>query len=232
MRHRKDGRKLNRTSAHRKALNRNLTRSLILHGRIKTTVPKAKEMIPFASRLVTLAKDGSLAARRHAINLMGESEAVRKLFAEIAPRFADRPGGYLRMIKLPTGRLGDRAPQAFVEFVEEEMPAAEEPRKRRKKQKKLSKKAKREHAKKERRKHDLEKKRAEAAKAEAEEAAKAEEAAELEKTKEAEEAAELEKTKEAEEAKESKKPEEAEQPQETEKPEEPKEPESTQESAE
>lgn len=217
MRHRKNGRKLNRTSAHRKALNRNLARSLILHGRIKTTVPKAKEMIPFASRLVTLAKDGSLASRRRAINLMGESEAVKKLFAEIAPRFADRPGGYLRMIRLPAGRLGDRAELAFVEFVEEETPEPEEPGKKRGKQKrgkKLSRKAKREQAKKERRKHDLEKsreRRAEAAKAEAEEAAKTEEAEEAEEPKEPEA---------------PEQPQEAEKPQETEKTEETAQPES------
>ena len=174
MRHNKSGRKLGRTTAHRKALNRNLTRSLILHGRIKTTVPKAKEMIPFASRLVTLAKEGSLSARRRAIELMGESEAVTKLFNEMAPKFADRPGGYLRMIRLPFGRLGDKASQAFVEFVEEEAAEPEESTRKKKKGKKLSKKAKREQAKKERKKHDLQK-RAEAAKAEAEEAAQAEE---------------------------------------------------------
>jgi large subunit ribosomal protein L17 len=174
MRHRKNGRKLSRTSAHRKALNRNLTRSLILHGRIKTTVPKAKEMIPFASRLITLAKTGSLAARRRAIELMGEDEAVGKLFGEIAPRFAERRGGYVRMIRLPFGRLGDSAPQAFVEFVEEETKEKEEPvKKKRKKQKKLSKKAKREQAKKERKKHDLQK-RIEASKAEGEETAEPE----------------------------------------------------------
>jgi len=155
MRHNKNGRKLNRTSAHRKALNRNLTRSLILHGRIKTTLPKAKEMIPFASRIVTLAKEGSLASRRRAIQLMGESEAVGKLFTEIAPKFADRPGGYLRIVKTPFGRLGDRAEQAFVEFVEEELASIEEPVKKQKKHKKLSKKAKREQVKKERKKHDL-----------------------------------------------------------------------------
>ncbi len=179
MRHKKGGRKLNRTSAHRKALNRNLTRSLIPHGRIKTTVPKAKEMIPFASRLVTLAKDGSLGARRRAIELMGESEAVGRLFADIAPRFADRPGGYLRIVKLPFGRLGDRAPEAFVEFVEEEAAEAQETAGKKKKRKKLSRKAKRELAKKERRKHDLEKKRLEAAKAEAEEAEEPEETEEV-----------------------------------------------------
>jgi len=169
MRHRKNGRKLSRTSAHRKALNRNLARSLILHGRIKTTVTKAKEVIPFASRLVTLAKDGSLAARRRAIRLMGEDDTVSKLFSEIGPKFADRRGGYLRMTKLPVGRLGDRAEQAFLEFVEEEAIEEEEPSKKRRKQKKLSKKAKREQAKKERRKYDLEKKRAETARKEAEE---------------------------------------------------------------
>lgn len=188
MRHNRSGRKLGRTSAHRKALNRNLTRSLILHGRIKTTVPKAKEMIPFASRLVTLAKEGSLSARRRAIELMGESEAVAKLFNEMAPKFADRPGGYVRMIRLPFGRLGDKAPVAFVEFVEEEAAEVEETAKKKKKGKKLSKKAKREQAKKERKKHDLQK-RAEAAKAEAEEAQAAEEEQREEESEEAEETA-------------------------------------------
>ncbi len=179
MRHRKNGKKLGRTSAHRKALNRNLTRSLILHGRIKTTLTKAKEVIPFASRLVTLAKDGSLAARRRAIRLMGEDDAVGKLFSEIGPRFADRPGGYLRITRLPLGRLGDKAEQAFLEFVEEEAVEEEEPARKKKKQKKLSKKARREQAKKERKKYDLEKKRAtESAEKEAQEAEQAEEAAE------------------------------------------------------
>ena len=180
MRHKRNGRKLGRTSAHRKALNRNLTRSLILHGRIKTTVAKAKEMIPFASKLVTLAKEGSLAARRRAIELMGESEAVGKLFAEIAPKFSERNGGYIRMIKLPVGRLGDRAKEAFVEFVEEEIAESEEPAKKRRKRKKLSKKARRELAKKERRKYDLEKERAKA-KEETEEMKAAEEEKESEK---------------------------------------------------
>jgi large subunit ribosomal protein L17 len=187
MRHRKNGRKLSRTSAHRKALNRNLARSLILHGRIKTTITKAREVIPFASRLVTLAKDGSLAARRRAIKLMGEDDAVSKLFSEIGPKFADRPGGYLRMTKLPVGRLGDRAGQAFLEFVEEETVEEEEPSKKHRKQKKLSKKAKREQAKKERRRYDLEKKRAEAAKKEAEEVEEAAESAESEAAPEEEE---------------------------------------------
>ena len=168
MRHKKGGRKLNRTSAHRKALNRNLARSLVLHGRIKTTLPKAKEMLPFASRLVTLAQEGSLSARRRAIQLMGDSDVVGRLFSEIAPRFADRHGGYLRIVRLPIGRLGDRAPEAFVEFVEEETAQAQETEKKKKKvHKKLSKRAKREQAKKERKKHDI-KKRAETAKAETE----------------------------------------------------------------
>jgi len=211
MRHRKGGKKLNRTSAHRKALNRNLTRSLILHGRIKTTVPKAKEMIPFASRLVTLAKDGSLAARRRAIEIMGEDEAVGRLFTEIAPKFRDRPGGYLRMTKMPFPRLGDKASLAYVEFVEEEVLETEESGKKKKgKQKKLSRKAKREQAKKERKKYDL-KKRIESAREE-------EEPEETEEPEEVEEPAESE---------EHEKPEEAEepaQPIETEKPEQPQEP--------
>jgi large subunit ribosomal protein L17 len=226
MRHRKGGRKLNRTSAHRKALNRNLTRSLILHGRIKTTVPKAKEVIPFASRLVTLAKDGSLAARRRAVELMGENEAVGKLFSEIAPRFADRPGGYLRIVKLPFPRLGDRAEQAYLEFVEEEVVEAQETTgKKKRKQKKLSRKAKREQEKKERKKHDLEKikeRRAEAAKAEAEEAAEAAKAEEAEEAKTPEEAGEPtdseppQETEQPEQSDETKSPEQTEAPEKTE----------------
>ncbi len=207
MRHKKNGRKLNRTSAHRKALNRNLARSLILHGRVRTTLPKAKEVVPFASRLVTLAKDGSLSARRRAIELMGESEAVGRLFSEIAPRFSERPGGYLRIVRLPLGRLGDRAPQAFVEFVEEEVGSPGLQPGGKKKRKKLSRKAKRELAKKERKKHDIEKKRAEAAKAEAEEAAEEAEETE-EEAEETEEETREEEAKEAEAAAEPEAPEE------------------------
>lgn len=229
MRHRKGGKKLNRTSAHRKALNRNLTRSLILHGRIKTTVPKAKEMVPFASRLVTLAKDGSLAARRRAIEIMGEDEAVGRLFTEIAPKFRDRPGGYLRITRMPFPRLGDKAPLAYVEFVEEEVLETEDSGKKKKgKQKKLSRKAKREQAKKERKKYDL-KKRIESTREEEE--AEESESTEEESTEEeatAEEAtteeAAVEEVVENEEREKPEETEEPAQPIETEQPEQPQEP--------
>jgi large subunit ribosomal protein L17 len=153
MRHRRKGRKLGRNQSHRVALNRNLTRSLILHRRIRTTLMKAKEVIPFASRLITLAKKDSIANRRRAASVLGgDRDIVKKLFTEIAPGFADRNGGYIRLIKLPVGRLGDNAPQAFLELVgkgAEEQPAAEKmTAKERKAAKKAEKKARRKEEKK------------------------------------------------------------------------------------
>ncbi len=117
MRHLKSGRKLNRTSAHRKALMRNLVTSLIERGRIRTTDAKAKELRQIADRLVTLGKRASLHARRQAAAFVRTRAAVRKLFDEIAPRFANRPGGYTRVIKLGR-RVGDAAPISLIEFVE------------------------------------------------------------------------------------------------------------------
>ena len=99
MRHLNQGRKLNRTSSHRKALFRNLVLSLIEHERIKTTDAKAKELRRYADRMVTLGKRGDLAARRLAFAFMQSRTAVKKLFDEIAPRFTDRAGGYTRVVK-------------------------------------------------------------------------------------------------------------------------------------
>lgn len=130
MRHLNQGRKLNRTSAHRKALFKNLVLALIHHERIQTTDAKAKEMRRFADRMVTLGKQGDLAAHRRAFAFLQSHEAVRKLFDEIAPRFKDRNGGYTRVIKFGV-RRGDAAPLSVVEFTgNEERSAAKKPRKK------------------------------------------------------------------------------------------------------
>lgn len=117
MRHKKIKSKLTRTTAHRKALMRNLAAALIQEERIHTTVAKAKNLRPFIERLVTLGKRGDLAARRLAFTRLGQKEAVHKLFLEIAPRFTERPGGYTRIVK-DNYRAGDSAPMAYIEFVE------------------------------------------------------------------------------------------------------------------
>ena len=117
MRHQKQGRKLGRDSAHRKALYANLCGALIEHGRIKTTLAKAKEVRPIAEELVTLGKRGDLHARRQAIAALRSSVMAHILFSEVAPRFADRPGGYTRIVKLGP-RQGDAAPMAYLEFVD------------------------------------------------------------------------------------------------------------------
>jgi large subunit ribosomal protein L17 len=117
MRHLKAGRKLGRNASHRLALMRNLARALIEHERIITTVPKAKEARPFVEKLITLAKKGTLHARRLAIARLGDKEMVAKLFKEIGPRFADRPGGYTRIIKRHERRLGDGGQTAFLELL-------------------------------------------------------------------------------------------------------------------
>ncbi len=119
MRHCKAGRKLGRNASHRHALMRNLARALFEHGRIITTVEKAKEMRPFVEKLITLAKKGTLHARRLAVARLHDKEAVTKLFKEIAPRFADRPGGYTRIIKRHERRLGDAGRTAFIELLKE-----------------------------------------------------------------------------------------------------------------
>ena len=117
MRHLNAGRKLNRTSAHRKALMKNLVLSLIQYGRLKTTDAKAKELRRWADRMATLGKRGDLAARRRAYAFVGSHTAVKKLFDEIAPRFMERPGGYTRVLKIGP-RLGDGAPMVLVELVD------------------------------------------------------------------------------------------------------------------
>ena len=117
MRHQSKGRQLSRTSKHRKALLSNLATSLFLHDRITTTEAKAKELRPFAERLVTLARRGDLHARRLAGRKIKDREALTKLFAEIGPRFAARPGGYTRILKLGH-RPGDGADVARIELLE------------------------------------------------------------------------------------------------------------------
>lgn len=117
MRHRIAGRKLNRTSSHRKALFKNLAQALIEHEQIQTTLPKAKELRPIVEKLVTLGKQDSLHARRLAISKIQDVDLVKKLFANISPRFLERAGGYTRIIKAGH-RYGDNAPMAIIEFVD------------------------------------------------------------------------------------------------------------------
>lgn len=119
MRHNVDGRKLGRTAAHRRALYRNLVISLIQHERIKTTTPKAKEARRLAERLITFAKRGDLSARRHAARILHDKAAVKKLFDEIGPRYAERAGGYTRVVKFGKPRRGDSAEMALLEFVQD-----------------------------------------------------------------------------------------------------------------
>ena len=120
MRHRVHGRKLGRTSAHRKALFRNQLTALFTHERIITTVSKAKELRPIAERMVTLARTGTLAARRRVATMVQDKEIAQRLFEEIAPRFADRPGGYTRIMRLGR-RRGDNAELAIIEFIDYEL---------------------------------------------------------------------------------------------------------------
>ena len=117
MRHLKSGRKLNRTSSHRKAMFSNMTASLIEHEVIKTTLPKAKELRRVAEPLITLAKKDSVANRRLAFSRLRNDSAVGKLFAELGPRYQERPGGYMRILKSGF-RAGDAAPMAIVELVD------------------------------------------------------------------------------------------------------------------
>jgi len=116
MRHQKSGRKLNRNSSHRKAMFRNMANSLIEHEIIKTTVPKAKELRRVAEPLITLAKSDSVANRRLAFDRLRDKSSVGKLFSELGPRFVERPGGYLRIMKCGY-RTGDKAPMAYVELI-------------------------------------------------------------------------------------------------------------------
>jgi len=183
MRHRVAGRRLSRTSEHRLAMRRNLVASLFEHETVSTTIEKAKEVKPFAEKLITLAKKGTLAARRRAISLLGNRDIVDyedgdvvkkgtiigKLFSELGPRYLDRSGGYTRIIRLSMRRLGDNGQLVLLQLV-----GADEGTK--KKSKATSKKAARKKTKK-------------TAKAEAEEAAKTDEIAEAEEVTEVEEEA-------------------------------------------
>jgi large subunit ribosomal protein L17 len=121
VRHQRKGRKLGRDSAHRKALFANLAAALFEHGRIRTTEAKAKELRPIVERLVTLARrDASdVAAQRQAVAFLRSKDAVHNLFHRVAPRFAERPGGYTRIVKLGP-RAGDSAPMAYIELVDHE----------------------------------------------------------------------------------------------------------------
>ena len=131
MRHRKAGKQLSRTTSHRKAMRRNLAASLIEHGAVRTTTAKAKEIRPFVERLITIARTGTLHARRRVIALLcdraiadaesgelSEKTIVAKLFDEVAPQYADRPGGYTRIIHLPERRIGDAGKQVLLQLVE------------------------------------------------------------------------------------------------------------------
>ncbi len=136
MRHRMDNKRLNRTTSHRRAMRRNLAAALFQHGAIRTTTPKAKDVRRFVERMITLAKKGTLHARRRVLAELTdrdlftdegdieEKTLVQKLFDEIAPRFADRPGGYTRMIKLAERRLGDAGEQVVLQLVEEDADGA------------------------------------------------------------------------------------------------------------
>ena len=117
MRHRKSGRPLGRTSAHRRAMFKNMSAALFEHELIKTTLPKAKELRRVAEPLITLAKNDSVANRRLAFSRVGDKAAVGKLFDTLGPRYQDRPGGYLRIMKCGY-RAGDNAPMAYVELVD------------------------------------------------------------------------------------------------------------------
>lgn len=117
MRHAKQGRKLGLDASHRKAMLGNMVCSLIEHGRIKTTVSRAKEARPLAEKMITLGKKGDLVARRQAVARLRNKDAVHALFAEVAPKFSDRPGGYTRIVRIGQ-RAGDAAEMAYLELVE------------------------------------------------------------------------------------------------------------------
>ncbi|HBQ03648.1 MAG TPA: 50S ribosomal protein L17 [Halieaceae bacterium] len=121
MRHRHSGRQLNRNSSHRKAMFRNMTVSLVEHELIKTTVAKAKELRGYAEPLITLSKNDSVANRRLAFDRTRSKDAVGKLFTELGPRYQERPGGYIRILKCGY-RTGDKAPMAYVELVDRPAP--------------------------------------------------------------------------------------------------------------
>ena len=117
MRHRKSGRKLNRNSSHRQAMFKNMASSLFKHELIKTTLPKAKELRRVAEPLITMAGEDTVAKRRLAFARLRDKEAVGKLFGELGPRYRERPGGYVRILKCGF-RAGDKAPMAYVELVD------------------------------------------------------------------------------------------------------------------
>lgn len=117
MRHRMSGRKLNRTSTHRKAMFANMAAALIKHEQIKTTLPKAKDLRPVVDKLITLGKRGNLHARRQALSVLQDTALTEKLFSALATRYAERPGGYTRVLKAGF-RYGDSAPMAVIELVD------------------------------------------------------------------------------------------------------------------
>ena len=132
MRHRKSGRKLGRDASHRKALYANLTGALIEHGRIKTTVAKAKEVRPVAEQMITLGRRGGVHARRQALKFLRSQDVVHKLFDDVGPRFKDREGGYSRIVRIGP-RLGDAAEMAYLELVDF-TPEPAPPRRRRRRE--------------------------------------------------------------------------------------------------
>ena len=125
MRHKYSGRKLNRTSSHRTAMFKNMMASLIEHEEIKTTLPKAKELRKFLERLITISKVDTVAKRRVVFSRIRSKDAVTKLFSEIGPRFKNRPGGYLRILKCGF-RPGDKAPMAIIQLVDRKEQVTEE----------------------------------------------------------------------------------------------------------
>ena len=129
MRHQRTGKKLGRDSAHRRALYASLAGALIEHGRIKTTVTKAKAVKPIAEKMITLGRRGDLHARRQATAFLGSKEIVHRLFTDVAPKFTDRPGGYARIVKLGP-RVGDSAEMAYLELVDEPVAARQRPARR------------------------------------------------------------------------------------------------------
>jgi large subunit ribosomal protein L17 len=148
MRHLKAGRVLGRNSAHRKALFRNLVTALLQRERIQTTLAKAKELRGKAEKTITLGKKGTLAARRRAFNIVNQKDVLAKLFDTLAERYADRNGGYTRIIKLGP-RRGDNAPMAIIELVDREEDSKPEPKKEKAKEKVVKEKAVKEKAAKE-----------------------------------------------------------------------------------
>ena len=125
MRHRYSGRKLNKTGPHKRAMFRNMTASLVEHELIKTTLPKAKELRSFAEPLITLSKQDNVANRRLAFDRLRNKGTVAKLFTELGPRYQERPGGYVRILKCGY-RTGDKAPMAYVELVGREIAETED----------------------------------------------------------------------------------------------------------